>query len=101
MQSNFSVSSFWDSRVMDSTSKESRVMVKVSIDNLPAFSIAIRRFKCTKLDYDRSFTNKGLNDVQKSVKGIIGDEIDRAEGVLKRLGFDASGCVMVTGAGAI
>ncbi|MDO9374558.1 MAG: site-specific integrase [Ferruginibacter sp.] len=84
----FSISTFWDSRAVDS-SKLSRVMLSI---NLPSksFFVTIRGLKCSRSDYDKSFTPKSISDVQREIKSVIDLEILKADTILKRLADNAS-----------
>ncbi len=89
MNTNYAISTFFDSRVVDPVTKESRVMVCISLQG-KKFSYAIKRLRCTKSDYDKSYSNKSLSEVQKEIKSVINTGVEKAEGILKRLGKEAT-----------
>jgi predicted transcriptional regulator len=86
---NYSLATFWDSRVVNKQTKQSRIMLSVTI-NSNNFLLTLKGLKCTKVDYDKSFTPRFNTDVQREIKSFIDVDIERATSILNRLGNSAS-----------
>ena len=86
---NYSLATFWDSRVVNKQTKQSRIMLSVTI-NSKSFLLTLKGLKCTKVDYDKSFTPKFNNDVQREIKSFIDADIEKASSILMRLGNTAT-----------
>lgn len=64
-------------------------MLSVTI-NSKNFLLTLKGLKCTKVDYDKSFTPKFNSDVQREIKSFVDADIEKATTILKRLGYSAT-----------
>lgn len=88
MKQKFSVTTIWDSRAINPKTKASRVMLCILLNN-KRFMVTVP-IRCTKADYERSFGQRSLSDVQRQIKDEINALILKAEGIIERLGKDTT-----------
>lgn len=83
MKHQFSVTTMWDSRVMNLKTKQSRVMLCVVL-NRERFKLSIK-IQCTHDDYNKAIGGRSLSSGQKEIRSDISAFVLKAESLLEKL----------------
>lgn len=78
---NFTITPYWDSRVMNEKTKKSRVLLTINLKG-KQFRISIK-LQCTKPEFESALNSRSVN--AKELRKAIQEYIDKAEFILNKL----------------
>jgi len=82
MNAKFSVSLFWDARVMDAKTKESRVMLTINLKGEKQFRISLKE-RCTKKDFESAINTRSKQT--KELRNALNDYVEKAEVIIEKM----------------